>query len=775
MAFETEIEVRERMERLAQELREHNHRYYNDANPTISDAEYDALFRELQALESEYPELKAEDSPTQRVGAPPVDGFEVVEHLRPMLSLANAFDETELLEWDERVQKRLQEADVVGIDGGKIPYVTELKFDGLAVSLIYENGIFVRGATRGDGQRGDDITVNLKTIRQIPLRLPDLTINGEIRGEVYMPWSEFKEMNHRAERNEAASREYRRRHSVLADGELGLAVESKDAVVETRNVVGEERAELFEKVLKAESPFVLPSDLTESERSSLISQLKVLEREHRDKVFANPRNGAAGSLRQKDSQETAKRPLRFFAYSVEGEVADGLLRHSDTLERAKSLGFPVCEHYRVVDGIEEVIAICKTWHERRSELDFEVDGVVVKVDELRLQEILGTVSRSPRWAVAYKLPSSQVKTKLEDIIVQVGRTGSITPVACLTEVLVDGSRVSRATLHNEDEIRRKDLRIGDNVWLHKAGAVIPQVLGPVPEDRDGSERIFEMPTHCPECGAEIVRPEGEAVARCPNNACPAQLEERLRYFASRQALDIEGLGEKMVCKLIEVGLVKNPADLFDLTSEQIQEQVVFVDKHGRESRMKESADQLISEIEAAKKRPFERVLVALGIRHVGQRIAEVLAEGTGGMERLRASTVEEIASIHEIGPEIAQRVVEYFQDPDNAHMVDRLAAAGLQMETAGGSGGGEAGSEALKGLTFVMTGTLATMKRDEAKALLKRHGAKVTGSVSKKTDYVLAGADAGSKLQKAQELGVPVVDEEGLTRLIEERRGTSAP
>lgn len=768
MAFETEVAARLRMEQLAQELREHNHRYYNDANPTISDAEYDALFRELQALESEFPQLKAEDSPTQRVGAPPVDDFEVVEHLRPMLSLANAFDETELREWDERVQKRLQEADVAGIDGGKIPYVTELKFDGLAVSLIYENGIFVRGATRGDGQRGDDITVNLKTIRQIPLRLSDLTINGEIRGEVYMPWSEFKDMNQRAERNESASREYRRRHSVLADGSLGPALESRD-------VVGEERAELLEKALNADAPFILPSDLTDAERSSLISQLKVLEREHRDKVFANPRNGAAGSLRQKDSQETAKRPLRFFAYSVEGEVADGLPRHSDTLAKANDLGFPVCEHYRVVEGIEEVIAICQTWHERRSELDFEVDGVVVKVDDRRLQEILGTVSRSPRWAIAYKLPSSQVKTKLEDIIVQVGRTGSITPVACLTEVLVDGSRVSRATLHNEDEIRRKDLRIGDNVWLHKAGAVIPQVLGPVPEDRDGSEKIFEMPTHCPECGTAIVRPEGEAVARCPNNSCPAQLEERLRYFASRQALDIEGLGEKMVSKLIEVGLVKNPADLFDLTSEQIQEQVVFVDKHGRESRMKESADQLIAEIEAAKKRPFDRVLVALGIRHVGQRIAEVLAEGTGSMERLRASTVEEIASIHEIGPEIAQRVVEYFQDPDNARMVDRLTAAGLQMETSGGGGGGDTGSEALKGLTFVMTGTLAGMKRDDAKALLKRHGAKVTGSVSKKTDYVLAGADAGSKLQKAQELGVAVVDEDGLMRLIEERRGTSAP
>lgn len=750
--------VQARMEALAQELREHNHLYYNEANPLISDEEYDTLFRELKRLEELHPELRAEDSPTQRVGAPPVEGFEVVEHQRPMLSLANAFDETELRDWDERVRKRLAEADVEGLDAQAIPYVTELKFDGLAISLVYEDGIFVRGATRGDGRRGDDITVNLKTVRQIPLRLRE-EVSGEIRGEVYMAWSEFTAMNKRAEQNEALSREYRRRRELLS--EKGEPHGDGD------------RARLLKQSIDAESEFLLPIDLTEAERSELVSKLKSLEREFRDKVFANPRNASAGFIRQKDSQETAKRPLKFFAYSLEGPAAHGLERHSEALEKAESLGFPVCSHYQVVRGIDEVIEICKSWHERRGELDFEVDGVVIKVDDLRLQSLLGAVSRSPRWAVAYKLPSSQVKTTLENIVVQVGRTGSITPVAVLREVLVDGSRVCRATLHNEDEIRRKDLRIGDTVWLHKAGAVIPQVLGPIPEERDGTEQLFEMPTTCRECGAQIVRPEGEAVARCPNVACPAQVEERIKYFASRQALDIEGLGEKMVTKLVGTGLVRDPADLFLLTPEIVQDKIVFVDKHGRESRMKESAEQLVAQIQAAKEKPFERVLVALGIRHVGQRVAEILAEGMGNIERLRNAAVEEIAGIHEIGPEIAQRVYDFFHEPVNSVMIDRLIEAGLQMESA--QAGGHPGGEALKGLTFVMTGTLPNLKRDEAKALLKRNGAKVTGSVSKKTDFVLAGADAGSKLQKAQELGVEIVNEEELYRLIEVRRGTSAP
>ena len=754
-----QTQAKQRIEDLSEELREHNRRYYNEANPTIDDAEYDKLFRELQALEEQFPELRTEDSPTQRVGAPPVDGFEVVEHLRPMLSLANAFDEAELRELDERVRRRLEEQDVADLDLENIRYVTELKFDGLAVSLLYEKGLLVRGATRGDGQRGDDITVNLKTIRQIPLRLADTEADCEVRGEVYMSWPDFREMNGRAEKNQALSELFRARREALSEG--------REPTCESTP----ERGKALAGVIDSEANFLVPQDLSEEERSELVQTLGKLERVHRDKVFANPRNAAAGSLRQKDSQETAKRPLSFFAYSLEGRAAEDCSTHSAGLEKVRALGFPVDSHYKVASGIEEVIEICKSWHERRAELDFEVDGVVVKVDDLRLQDLLGSVSRSPRWAVAYKLPSSQVKTTLEDIIVQVGRTGSLTPVAVLTEVLVDGSRVSRATLHNEDEIRRKDLKIGDQVWLHKAGAVIPQVLGSIKEDRDGSEREFLMPTHCPECGTEVVRPEGEAVSRCPNSRCPAQLEGWIKYFASRQALDIEGLGDKMVSKLIELELVKDPADLYDLTVETIQDELVFIDKRGRESRMKESAVQLIEEIEKSKTRPFERVLVALSIRHVGQRVAEILAHAFGTIEKLRSAGLDDIASVHEIGPEIAQRVVDFFNEEQNNLMVDRLIKAGLTMEVAESKADGQESSNALEGLTFVLTGTLQTMKRDDAKALLRRHGAKVTGSVSKKTDFLLAGADAGSKLQKAQDLGVQILTEDGLEPLIEERMG----
>jgi DNA ligase (NAD+) len=751
--------IEQRIEELAAELREHNRRYYNESNPTVSDAEYDALFKELQNLEKEHPDLVRPDSPTQRVGASPVDGFETVEHQRPMLSLANAFDETELKDWDERVKKRLADADLKSVDGSSVAYVTELKFDGLAVSLLYEDGLLVRGATRGDGRRGDDITVNLRTVRQIPLRLTQ-AVSCEVRGEVYMAWSEFREMNSRAEQNESESREFERRFQIL--GTEGAPVYQGN---EPREVV-------LARACDPNSPFKVPGDLTDAEKNALVSALKDLEREKRDKVFSNPRNAAAGFVRQKHSTETARRPLRFFAYSLEGPAAESCGTHSQALKKLDSLGFQVDPHHQVVSSIEEVIEICGSWHSKRSNLDFEVDGVVVKVDDLHLQDVLGAVSRSPRWAVAYKLPSSQVRTKLEDIRIQVGRTGSLTPVAVLAEVLVDGSNVSRATLHNEDEIRRKDLRIGDTVWLHKAGAVIPQVLGPIPEERDGSEVEFEMPTQCPDCGADVERPEGEAVTRCPNPRCPAQLEGWIKYFASRTALDIEGLGDKLVAKLIEAGLVKDPADLFDLTVETLQQDIVFVDKRGRESRMKESAVQLVEQLEQTKKRPFERVLVALGIRHVGKRVAEILAHALGDIDTLRKATLEEIASVHEIGPEIAQRVREFFDNSENARMVDRLVAAGLTMEAAER---GQDSSEALKGLTFVLTGTLSSMTRDEASAILRRHGAKVTGSVSKKTSYLLAGADAGSKLRKAQDLGVPILSQEDLLPLIQERRGTTAP
>lgn len=752
------VTAQERAKQLSQELREHNRRYYHDNEPTISDAEYDELFHELRRLEDSYPELRTADSPTQRVGAPPVEGFEVVHHERPMLSLANAFDETELREWDERVRKRLIDADLGDYREGPIPYVAELKFDGLAVSLKYENGLFVQGATRGDGRRGDDITANLRTVRQLPLRLTDPSANGEVRGEVYMAWSEFRAMNERAQRRLREGEELTRRRELLSGEDWSRLARPGD------------RTRQLAQIADPGAPFEPPPDLSEEEKASALVLLRDGIRERRDKVFANPRNGAAGSLRQKDSQETAKRPLRIFCYSIDGPLAAGCETHSACLERARELGFPVDSHWRRLLGIDEVVKFCLDWHQRRSELDFEVDGVVLKVDSLKWQEALGAVSRSPRWAVAYKLPSSQVRTRLLDILVSVGRTGSLTPVAVLEPKVVDGSEVSRATLHNEDEILRKDLRIGDMVWLHKAGAVIPQVLGAIPEERDGSERPFQMPTHCPECGTAAVRPEGEAVARCPNRRCPAQLEAWVRYFCSRTALDIEGFGEKLVSKLISGGLVRDPADLFSLTAEQLTEEIAFENKHGGETRLRDKSTQfLLDNLEGAKERPFSRVLVALGIRHVGSRVAEVLAEALPSIESLKAASLEELSAIHEIGPEIALRVREFFDDSENLEMLNRLKAAGLRMESATSLGGeSSTKSDVLKGKTFVLTGTLPTMKRDEATALLKNHGAKVTGSVSKKTDYLLAGADAGSKLQKAEKLGVTVIGEQDIPRILQE-------
>lgn len=739
--FSVPQEILEEVDVLRETLREANRRYYIDSAPTISDAEYDEMFHRLRRLEEEFPDLWSADSPTQRVGSAvddgvPWEGHTVVEHRKPMLSLGNAFDDNELREFDERVRKRLRELDL-GDYADEIHYVVELKFDGLAVSMHYEDGVLVLGATRGDGQRGDDITTNLRTVNQVPLRLKQ-PLSGEVRGEVYMDWEDFKDKNRISIENLQTIERLRQRISELKD--------SKTNETDSKRI--------------------------NSEIRELQQQIKTIRREQivapRETGFSNPRNCSAGVLRQKHSYETAKWPLKLFCYSLDGEMAQGCSSHSEGLTRLKQIGFPVDSHWQTCAGIEEVIAYCQSWHERRSELPFEVDGIVVKVDSLRWQEALGQVSRSPRWAIAYKLPSTQVRTRLLDIAVQVGRTGALTPVAVMEPRLVDGSEVSRATLHNEDEIRRKDLRIGDWVWLHKAGAVIPEVLGPVTEERDGTEVPFAMPTHCPVCGTAAVRPEGEAVARCPNRRCSAQLEASIRYFCHRNALDIEGFGEKIVAKLVEEGIVSDPADLFSLTAERITEELVFVDKNGQESRLRDRGSQLlIDQLEKAKTRPFSKVLVALGIRHVGRRVAEILADAFGSMERLRQATAEEISSVHEIGPEIGKRVREFFEDKENQAMVDKLARAGLKMENDTPTAASE-GSDALKGKTFVLTGTLSKMTRDEATAILRRHGAKVTGSVSKKTSYVLAGAEAGSKLSKAEELGIAVIGEDDLQRVIAE-------
>lgn len=739
----TQDVVRE-AERLREALREANRRYYIDAAPTISDAEYDAMFAELVKLEQECPELLTPDSPTQRVGAAvdeggaPWEGHATVEHQRPMLSLGNAFSDQELRDFDERVRKRLVELDVSDYeDGAPVPYVAELKFDGLAVSMRYQEGLLVLGATRGDGQRGDDITVNLKTVKQVPLRL-DQAVTGEVRGEVYMDWRDFKAKNDESIDNLRAIEQIKDR--------IALLKESKAVAADPRAVNVEIRA--------------LQQEVKKIRRYQIVAP--------RETGFSNPRNCSAGVLRQKHSYETAKWPLKIYGYSLDGAAAADCATHSQSLQRLRELGFPVDGHWRRCLGIEEVIAFCREWHDRRSELPFEVDGVVVKVDSLRWQEALGQVSRSPRWAIAYKLPSTEVRTRLLDINVQVGRTGALTPVAIMEPRFVDGSEVSRATLHNEDEIRRKDVRIGDWVWLHKAGAVIPEVLGSVAEERDGTEREFVMPAHCPVCATRVERPEGEAVTRCPNRRCPAQVEASVRYFCHRNALDIEGFGEKMVSKLVGEGIISDPADLFSLTAERITAELVFVDKHGQQSRLRERGTQLlVDQLERAKTRPFSKVLVALGIRHVGRRVAEILAEAFGSMERLRTASVEEISAVHEIGPEIGRRVREFFEDEQNQAMVDKLIRAGLKMQT-DAPVSGEGGSDALKGKTFVLTGTLPTLTRDEATAILRKHGAKVTGSVSKKTSYVLAGAEAGSKLARAEELGVPVIAEEDLDRVIAE-------
>ena len=669
------------LESLRRQVRHHDHLYYVLAAPTLTDAEYDALFRRLQALEAEHPELVTPDSPTRRVGGRPIDEFQAVEHPVPMLSLGNAFDRAELREFDERVRRRLagvhptakDQQDVVE----RVDYVAELKIDGLAVRLVYREGRLALAATRGDGVRGDDITHNAVTIRSIPLALEGpVPAELEVRGEVYMTWPDFRRMN-------------------------------------------DEQARTGEK------------------------------------IFANPRNSAAGSLRQKDPAITARRPLKFLAYGLETPIP-GLERHSRALEYLEGLGFPVSAERRFFSGVDGVLDFCEAWHVRRHDLDFEIDGVVVKVDRYDYQRELGSVSRSPRWAIAYKLPSTQVRTLVEGIEVNVGRTGALTPVALLKPQMIDGSEVSRATLHNEDEVRRKDVRVGDTVFVHKAGAVIPEVLAVVLEERPEGTVPFQMPTRCPRCGGEVFRDPEQAVTRCVDLACPAQVEGRLVHFCSRRAMDVEGFGDKLIERLVRERGVRDPADLFALRLEDLLPM----------ERMGEVlARKLLRNLEASKDRPVHRLLVGLGMRHVGERVAELLAGRYPRIEALLEASAEELSGVPEIGPEIAASVAGYLADPANRELLARLEAAGVRMadEVAPEP---ETGGARLDGLSFVLTGTLTGMTRDEATARLKAAGARVSSSVSKKTDYVVAGAEAGSKLQKAEALGVRVISEEELVALL---------
>ncbi|MDB5806008.1 MAG: ligase, NAD-dependent [Betaproteobacteria bacterium] len=662
---------------LREQLARHNYAYYVQDAPSVPDAEYDRLFRELQALEEQYPLLRTPDSPTQRVGGAAASAFAPVEHRTPMLSLNNAFTDEELLAFDKRVRD--------GLKVESVEYSAELKFDGLAMSLTYEDGILVQAATRGDGATGEDVTSNVKTIRVIPLRLhtekpPRLL---EVRGEVLLFRKDF------------------------------------DAIVKRQREAGE-------------------------------------------KEMVNPRNGAAGSLRQLDPRVTATRPLRFFAYGAGVlEGAELPATHVELLDWYIKLGLPVCEERALTTGAEGLLAFYKRIGELRPTLPYDIDGVVYKVNRVDQQQTLGFVSRAPRFALAHKFPAQEEITEVLDITVQVGRTGAITPVARLKPVFVGGVTVTNATLHNEDEVRRKDVWRGDRVTVRRAGDVIPEVVmvsEPGPRgDPETSPNYFRMPTRCPICNSEVVRAEGEAIARCTGGLfCPAQRKQALLHFAQRRALDIEGLGDKLVEQLVDEEIVHTPADLFKLGVAKLAALDRMADK---------SAQNVVEAIEKAKHTTLARFIYGLGIRQVGESTAKDLAKQFGKLDALMDADEGRLAQVPDVGPIVAAAVVQFFRQPHNREVVEQLRAAGVTWKE------GEPAatvSSAISGKTFVLTGTLPSLSREEAKEMIEAQGGKVAGSVSKKTDYVVAGAEAGSKLAKAEELGVPIVDEDGLKQLLEQ-------
>lgn len=668
-----------RVKELRKELEHHNYLYYVLDQPQITDAEYDSLFFELKALEERYPDLLTPDSPTLRVGAVPLNTFPEHAHLQPMLSLDNAFDESELRAFDGRVKRFLGMPPDMDIE-----YTCELKIDGLAVSLTYENGAFVTGATRGDGYRGEEITPNLRTIRQIPLHLrtgdtlfDEVPARIEVRGEVYLSHREFERINR--EREEAG-----------------------------------------------------------------------------EPLFANPRNAAAGSLRQLDSRITAKRALRIWVYGAGFMEAVSFHAQWELLQALKRWGFPVNPHIRLLKGIEAVWQFCTEWDQRREELDYEIDGVVVKVNDFAMQRDLGATQRAPRWAVAYKYPAEQVKTKIRNVRWQVGRTGVLTPVAEMEPVQVRGVTVTNATLHNEDEIRRKGVRKGDTVIIQRAGEVIPEVVSVVLEARDGTEEEIHAPSNCPVCGAEVEREPGEAAIRCINFDCPGQTKERIRHFTSRNAMNIEGFGDKWVERLFTDGYIKTPADLYTL--HEHHDALIALDRSGEKL-----ISNLLNAIEKSKSNSLEKLIFGLGIRHVGEHAARLLAEHFGSMDALMEATEEQLMQIQGIGPETAREVVEFFKREQNRCVIEKLRAVGVKMEVDQVA----PRSDKLAGQAFVFTGELKQFTREEAEALVRQMGGRATSSVSKATSYVVAGPGAGSKLQKAQELGIPILSEEEFLRMVE--------
>ncbi len=655
-------EASEKINKLRDFLNHQNYLYYVLDNPGITDEEYDKLMRQLIDLESQFPELVTPDSPTQRVGGEMLEGFEEYTHNIPLLSLDDVFDEMELREFDRRVRKEV----------GDVNYVVELKIDGLSCALRYENGLFVQGATRGNGFVGEDVTANLKTIRSIPLRLKK-PVSMEVRGEVYMPKRSFLKLN------------------------------------EARELNGET-------------------------------------------LFANPRNAAAGSLRQLDSKVASKRNLDILVFNLQRIEGMKFDTHIQTLKFMKDMGFKVIPGYMECDDIEKAIGQVHTWQSKKDKLDFPVDGLVIKVNGLAQRQLLGATSKAYRWAIAYKYPAVRAKTKVKDIIVQVGRTGAITPAAVLEPVKLSGSTIGRATLHNEDYIKQKDIRIGDMVYIQKAGEIIPEVVESIKGERTGEEKEFVMPDSCPECGAKAVRLPGEAVTRCTGLNCPAQIKRQLEHFASKGAMDIDGMGPAVIAQLVDKGLVKNISDIYYIEYKDI----LSLERMG-----KKSADNLMNAIEKSKGRSLDKFIDGLGIRLVGSKASGILADKFGDIKNLKEARLDELTEIPEIGPKIAESVVDFFSEKQNIAIIDRMIAAGVNTKKAD-----EKYGTSLLGKTFVITGTLDGFTRTEAVQSIEQLGGKVTGSVSSKTDFLVCGKNPGSKLDKATGLGVTVLDEERFAKLL---------
>jgi DNA ligase (NAD+) len=655
---------RARAEALRRDIVHHERKYYVDADPQISDPEFDRLMAELRGLEARFPELITPESPTQRVGEKPLEGFAAVAHRTPMLSIDNGYDEDEIREFEARVKKALGDRPVA--------YTAELKIDGLGVSILYEGGRFVRAVTRGDGLRGDDVTANVKTIRSLPLTIPG-TGEVEVRGEVYLPFASFREINR------------------------------------AREEAGEP-------------------------------------------LFANPRNAAAGSLRLLDPRQAAARGLAVFLYYL---VVDGAEEPSQwgALARLRELGFPTDPHSRFCPDLEGVLAFWREWTARRDELAFDADGVVVKVDAAEARRELGATAKSPRWAISYKFPARQATTRVEDIVVQVGRTGALTPVAVLEPVKLSGTTISRSTLHNEEELRRKDVRVGDTVLIERSGDVIPRVVSVMREKRPRGARPFAWPSRCPVCGTAVFRPEGEVISRCVNASCPARVRESVLHYASRQAMDIDGLGEAVVDQLLAAGLVRSIPDLYGLGYDALV---------GLERLGPKSARNLLDQIEASKGRGLARLLFALGVRHVGERLAQSLAARFGSLDALAAAPAEDLVQVEDVGPRVAESVLFFFAQPAHRELIGRLREAGVRFEAAAAA----AGPKPLAGQVFVITGTLEGLGRDEARGLLEALGAEVGSSVTKKTTALVVGDSPGSKLERARELGVRIIDRGEFDRLV---------